>query len=206
MTSTKYDLDEHVMVIPTKVLLEAGSFQGISFDTQKIIELIEDPKITLFKRRKDVEEDQNYKQVIPYVILRHKESIFSYRRGKLLKEKRLLGNYSIGIGGHISLYDENLFSETYKQGMEREINEEIVIDAEYRKDLVAILNDDTNEVGRVHFGIIYVFRLNRPVIIPKEKSINEARFLKISELKKNIVKYENWSQICISNIDEIISV
>ena len=206
MTSAKYDLEEHVMVIPTKVLWKAGSFQGINFDTQKFIEMIKDSKVTRFKRRKDVEKDQNYKQIIPYVILRHEESLFSYRRGKLLNEKRLLGNYSIGIGGHISLYDENLFSETYEQGMEREINEEIKIDTKYHKTLVAILNDDTNEVGRVHFGIVYVFRLDRPAVIPKEKSINEAKFLRISDLKTSIVNYANWSQICIRNIDAISTV
>ena len=206
MTSAKSSLEEYVMVISTEVLFKANYFQGISFDTRKFIELIENPKVTRFKKRKDVEKDPNYKQIIPYALLRHEKSIFSYRRGKLLKERRLLGNYSIGIGGHISLYDENLFTETYNEGMDREINEEIEIGTEYDKSLVAVLNDDKNEVGRVHFGVIYIFNLTQPSISPKEKSINEGKFISISELTKNIDKYENWSQICIEHIEDIIKI
>ena len=198
------NLEEHVMVIPTEVLFEAGSFQGLSFDIKQYIKLIENPKLIQFKSRKIIENDINYKQIIPYAILNHEKSVFSYRRGKLLKEKRLFGNYSIGIGGHISVHDENLFSETYSQGMDREINEEIEIKAEYTKSLVAILNDDKDEVGRVHFGVIYIFGLSKPVILTKEKSINEGKFINITELKKNIDKYENWSQICIKHIDDLI--
>ena len=200
----KQGIDEHVMVIPNKLLLDAGSFQGISFDIHKFIGLIEDPKATIFRKRQDVENDPQYKQIIPYAIFRHHFSVFSYRRGKLLSEKRLLGNYSIGIGGHISLYDENLFTETYEHGIEREISEEIVIGSKYEKSIVAFINDDTNEVGRVHFGVVYLFTLEKPMVKPKEKSINDPKFLTIPDLKKNIIKFENWSQICIRNINDII--
>ena len=202
--SSQQDLDEYVMVMPQKVLLDAGPFQGISFDTHKFIGLIEDPKATKFRRRQDVEKDPKYKQIIPYVIFRHHYSVFSYRRGKLLSEKRLLGNYSIGIGGHISLYDENLFTETYEHGMEREISEEVVIGSNYEKSLVAFINDDSNEVGSVHFGVVYLFTLEKPIVKPNEKSINDPKFQSIPDLKKNIEKFENWSQICIRNINDII--
>jgi predicted NUDIX family phosphoesterase len=197
-------LDEYVMVIPTEALWEAGHFQGLTFATEKYFRLIEDSRITRFLRRKDIENDQNYKQIIPYVIFMHQETIFSYRRGKLLKEKRLLGAYSIGIGGHISVFDTNLFTETYKQGMAREIYEEIRVDANYDQHLAAMINDDTNDVGRVHFGVVHLFELEQPHVHPKEKSINEAMFIPLPKLENEIEKYENWSQICIRNIKNLI--
>lgn len=70
--------------------------------------------------------------------------------------------------------------------------------------IVALINDDTDEVGKVHFGVIHVFKLDRPSIRSKEKSINEAKFLSIPELKKKIDKYENWSKICINEIERLL--
>ena len=121
-----------------------------------------------------------------------------------MSEKRLLNNYSIGIGGHISVNDPNLFTTSYEEGMRREVREEIHIDTEYKSNVVALLNDDSNEVGKVHFGIIHVFDLEEPKIRKREKSINEPKFISLSEIKNRIDKYENWSRICIENVDKLI--
>lgn len=145
-----------------------------------------------------------YKQIIPYVILSHNRTIFSYRRGKLLGEKRLLGNYSIGVGGHISACDRNLFDHTYKEAMRRELNEEMEIASPYKEYTAALLNDDSNEVGRVHFGMVHILCLDKPLVKPREKSMNEPAFVDQTALLKNIDKYENWSQICIRNIERIL--
>ena len=127
-----------------------------------------------------------------------------YRRGKLLAEKRLLGNYSLGIGGHISVTDPGLFGSSYDDGLKREINEEVVIESPYTQRVVALLNDDSNDVGKVHFGVVHVLTLDKPLVKPREKSINETKFLAISELQKDVEKFENWSKICIQNIQRLI--
>jgi len=196
--------DEYVLVFPVSLLQDIRPFQGLNFDLDKYFEVIE--KEHRFLKRADVEEDTNFKQLIPYVILHYKKKILSYRRGELLSEKRLLYNYSIGIGGHISVNDPNLFAARYEEGMIREVQEEIYIDTEYESKAVALLNDDSNEVGKVHFGIIHVFSLAEPKIRKREKSINELRFVTLQEIKKNILEYENWSQICIKNIDKLIGI
>ncbi len=196
--------DEYVMVIPSSVLWEAGYFQGIHLDTEKYFCLIEDRSKTVFKKRKDVESDPSYKQIIPYVILSYKDTLFSYRRGKLLSEKRLFSNYSIGIGGHISVDDVNLFDVPYKDAMRRELNEEVEITSSYSQWIAGLINDDSNDVGKVHFGIVYIFDLDSPDVKSREKSINEGKFVTISSLQKDIKKYENWSQICISDIDTLV--
>ncbi|MDI6603455.1 MAG: phosphoesterase [Patescibacteria group bacterium] len=198
-------LEEHVMVFPTSLLMEAGYFQGLSFETKKYTQIILEQKNYKFMRRRDAEVDPNYKQLIPYVILKHRDSIFTYRRGKLLTEERLLGNYSIGIGGHISINDPNLFGIGYEEGVHREIKEEIGIKSKCEMKVVALMNDDANEVGKVHFGIIHIAILDSPSVMAKEKSINEAKFLSILELKKNIYKFENWSKICINEIEKLLA-
>jgi len=202
--SLNKNLEEYVLVFPASLLKELGYFQGLCFDIRKYMNAIH--RNDRFMKRKDVETNYNYKQLIPYVILNYDDGIFSYRRGVLLSEERLLNNYSIGIGGHISISDPNLFTATYDEGMNREIREELYINTEYDDNVVALLNDDSNEVSKAHFGIIHVFKLNKPLVRKKEKSINEPIFVSIKELKKNINKYENWSKICINNIEKLLKV
>ncbi len=90
--------------------------------------------------------------------------------------------------------------------MRREVQEEIYINTDYDSNVVALLNDDSNEVGRVHFGIIHVFNLLEPKVRKREKSINEPEFMSLDDLKRNVEQYENWSQICIENIDRLLQV
>lgn len=196
--------EEYVLVFPTSVLRELKHFQGLCFDISRYMNVLNHNY--RFMRRKEVEKDFSYKQLIPYVILHYKDKIFSYRRGALLSEERLLDNYSIGIGGHISISDPNLFTDTYDEGMHREIREELYIDTEYIDNMAAMINDDSDEVGKVHFGIVHIFDLTKPLVRKKEKSINEPKFLEIEELKRNIDRYENWSKICINNIQKLLEL
>jgi predicted NUDIX family phosphoesterase len=196
--------EEHVLVFQTQLLEQRGMFQGLSFELDKYRDIIHNPKNHIFLKRKDAESNPAYKQLIPYALLQFKDTIFVYRRGKLLAEKRLLGNFSLGIGGHISVTDPGLFGTTYEDGLKREINEEVNIESRYTQRIVALLNDDSNDVGKVHFGIVHVLALEKPLVKPREKSINETRFLNMSELQKDIDKFENWSKICIQHIQRLI--
>ncbi|MGD0590485.1 MAG: NUDIX domain-containing protein [Bacteroidota bacterium] len=203
MQDEKY-LEEHVLVFPTQLLEQIGAFQGLSFELDKYLDIILNPKNHTFLKRKDAESNPAYKQLIPYALLHCGGDVFVYRRGKLLAEKRLLGNFSLGVGGHISVTDPGLFGTTYEDGLKREINEEVNIESRYTQRIVALLNDDSNDVGKVHFGIVHVLALEKPLVKPREKSINETRFLSMSELQKDIDKFENWSKICIQHIHRLI--
>jgi len=197
-------LEEYVLAFPTEMLEHIGAFQGISFEVDKYLEIILNPKNHTFIKRKDAETNPAYKQLIPYALFLCENSFFVYRRGKLLAEKRLLGNYSLGIGGHISVTDPGLFGSSCEDGLKRELNEEVYIDSPYNQRIAALLNDNSNDVGKVHFGIVHVLTLDKPLVRPKEKSINETKFLGIDELQKDIEGFENWSKICIQNIKHLI--
>jgi predicted NUDIX family phosphoesterase len=199
-------LEEYVMAFETKLLEHIGIFQGLSFELDKYLDIVLNPKNHTFIKRKDAESNPDFKQLIPYALLQCEGSIFVYRRGKLLAEKRLLGNYSLGIGGHISVTDPGLFGSSYDDGLKREINEEVAIESPYTQRVVALLNDDSNDVGKVHFGVVHILTLEKPLVKPREKSINETKFLSINELQKDAEKFENWSKICIENIQRLIQL
>jgi predicted NUDIX family phosphoesterase len=204
MSDQKKNTEEYIMVVPALELWRSGYFEGLCFNFESYLSVIEGQQID-YKLREDMETNPNYKQIIPYVILYHNGTFFSYRRGKLLGEQRLLGSYSIGVGGHISTTDRNLFDTSYNKAMRRELTEEIEIGSTYKEYIAALLNDDSNEVGRVHFGMVHILCLDTPIVKPREKSMNEPAFVDQSHLLKNIDKYENWSQICIRNIEHILA-
>jgi predicted NUDIX family phosphoesterase len=204
MTATKSSSEEYVLVLDLPTLWSIGYFEGFSADRKAYGDLMNILEKATFKKRKDVESNPQYKQIIPYALLSCNMAFFSYRRGKLLSEERLFGNYSIGIGGHISTHDLDLFNVPYKAAMQREVLEEVEILSEYNDRVAGLINDDSNEVGKVHLGIIHVFELQEPKVKPKEKSINEPRFISVDSLLSAVAQYENWSQICIQNMNAII--
>lgn len=192
-------MNRDILVFPARILQEVGNFQGIRMETEKYLESILNN--CHFLERKKAETDFTQKQLIPYLILIYKERIYCYRRGALLSESRLFGNLSLGLGGHIEREDQNLFSSSYEEGALRELNEEVIIESPFSNKIAALLNDDSNEVGRLHFGVIHFVYLSDTLVRKREKSINAGKFLTIEEIKEKIEEFENWSKICIQNFE-----
>ena len=188
---------EHVLVVPTLLFHEIGVFQGFNSDTGRYLKTLLDPVHTIYLARPDAEEDPSYKQLIPYCLFRHGDLIFHYTRGTKQGEARLHAKKSVGVGGHISTLDRDSQQETYLVGMERELDEEVSIETGYREQLIGLLNDDSNDVGKVHLGVVHVFDLDKPQVLPREESMIDAGFAPLSQLVEEIDSFETWSQICL---------
>jgi len=129
-------------------------------------------------------------------------------RGKKAGEQRLVAKGSIGIGGHMNETDESLFAsdeQAYRAGVEREVNEEIKIDSQFEDRIVALLNDDTTDVGQVHLGIVHVFKLTEPKVEKREAMIRGLTFLTKTELMARRESLENWSQICLDSLENLLA-
>ncbi len=197
MTSTAV---EQILVVPTTLFHDIGYFQGISTDVEPYLQTLLDPVNTSYQPRDQMEADPGYKQLIPYCIFRHEEQIFYYTRGGGQGEKRLHAKRSIGVGGHISSEDENRDDSPYLEGMRREIAEEIHLETSFTDRCVGMLNDDSNDVGKVHLGIVHVFDLQEPSIRPREKEMLETGFASPQQLLDEIDQFETWSQICLREL------
>ncbi|WP_299464813.1 phosphoesterase [uncultured Gimesia sp.] len=194
---------EHVMVVPTLLFHEVGYFQGFNDRVEPYLNTLFDPNYISFRPRDTVEEDPSFKQLIPYCIFRHEGKIFYYTRGSKGGEQRLHSKRSIGIGGHISLEDEGKTGSTYREGMQREINEEVVMETKYTEQCVGLINDDETEVGKVHLGIVHIFDLELPKVLPREESIIETGFDSPEKLLQELNQFETWSQICLKGLFEL---
>jgi predicted NUDIX family phosphoesterase len=201
--------EENVLVIKRALFDELGSFQGLNFAPAKYLQAILSRGNNFFLSRPTAETDPTHKQIIPYVLLAHGDKVLHYVRGKKAGEQRLVAKGSIGIGGHMG-EDADKFlwhstdEETYRAGVEREVAEEVIIETEFEDCIVALLNDDSNEVGRVHLGIVHVFRLVEPKVKKNEQMITELTFLGKDELAARRDSLETWSQICLDSLEKLI--
>jgi predicted NUDIX family phosphoesterase len=199
--------DENVLVVRRSLFDELGSFHGLSFAPEKYLSALLSRGNNFFLPRAQAENDPTHKQIIPYALIAHGDTVLHYVRGKKAGEQRLVAKGSIGIGGHMNDSDESLFAwdeAAYRAGVEREVNEEITIDSPFEDRIVALLNDDTTEVGRVHLGIVHVFRLAAPKVQKREAMITNLAFLKHEQLLAIRDNLETWSQLCVDSLGRLL--
>lgn len=197
---------EHVLVVERRVFEMAGAFEGITFEPRRYLERFFSPGTLQFIPRPQAEVDPTYKQIIPYVLMTHGGRCLSYVRGRRAGEQRLVGQRSIGVGGHINPGDDlPLFAtdlrDAYRAAVDREVAEEVVLESPHRERIVALLNDDSTEVGRVHLGIVHYWELERPDVSKREQVITQFGFLSPAELHAVRDSLESWSRMCLDNLD-----
>jgi predicted NUDIX family phosphoesterase len=201
--------EEQILVIDREVLEQTGMFQGLVFDVQRYLKKIFAQGTARFMPRSQAEVDPAYKQLIPYVIMSCEGKYFSYVRGKRAGENRLTGLRSIGIGGHINPADNEVplfdrdFRKMYDAALEREVAEEVSVETNHTDRIVALLNDESNEVGSVHLGIVHYWILDAPQIKKREQMITQMAFMSPAELHEVRNTMETWSQLCLSRLDEM---
>jgi predicted NUDIX family phosphoesterase len=160
-------------------------------------------------RRGNAEEDPTYKQIISYTVIRRGNQIFLYRRLKGGGETRLHEKLSIGVGGHMNDFsdDEKALIGKYSfftlltENTTRELYEELFIESESLEfDIFGLINDDSDDVGKVHIGIVNICDIDEDA----EVEINETEqlagdWVSLEYLLKEDVfaRLENWSQITV---------
>jgi len=200
--------EEQILVVERKVLEQTGMFQGLTFDVERYLRKIFVQDVPRFMPRSQAEKDPTYKQIIPYVIMAYSGKYLSYVRGRRAGEARLVGNRSIGIGGHINPRDDMPlfnadFYQTYITAVEREVAEEVSVKAHHSDHIVALLNDDSNDVGRVHLGIVHYWILDSSQVAKREQMIGQMAFMAPGQLQEVRDALETWSQLCLDNLAEM---
>lgn len=197
-------VEERILVVPTSRFHELGYFQGFSREIDRYWPQLVTGDHVEYRARGEMEEDPSFKQLIPYVLFRWTDSagtvhLFEYQRGSGQGERRLHAKRSVGIGGHISSVDAEIGAshDVYREGMRRELDEEVVIETPYEETVVGLINDDETPVGRVHLGMVHLCDVEEPRIQPREADILDGRFSPVAEILTRLDQYESWSEIAV---------
>ncbi len=156
-----------------------------------------------FRPREQVEDDPSFKQIIPYLIVRHTNRLFLFQRAPAGNEARLRGLFSIGVGGHINRSDVVGASDLVGAGLRRELDEELIIHGTWRARLVGVLNDDSNPVGRVHFGLVHVVDVESPDVAVRESDVLTGRMASREDVLAVRDRMETWSRLILESADPL---
>jgi predicted NUDIX family phosphoesterase len=197
--------EERVLCFPRSLFEQLGVFQGLTLEVEKYLPALTAADKITYINRSEAEQDRRYKQLIPYALILCGDKVLRYRRGKGGQETRLHGLYSVGVGGHISEEDNSLFTAKlgYHDAMRRELIEEVDVDVT-REMAVAVINDDSTDVGFVHLGIVHIVYVADETIANRRSGLVGAEFVPLGEAIKKLDAYESWSRFCLENLDALL--
>jgi predicted NUDIX family phosphoesterase len=181
--------EERVLVIARDRLPDAAAWYGLRTEgLTACLELI--GREGRYQPRAAMEHDPSFKQVIPYIVLRDGDRYFLMRRTRAGVDQRLHDRWSIGVGGHLNPGDGDLHG-----GLLREWHEELEADFEPAFEPVALLNDDTTDVGSVHLGVVCVADARGRLVDVRERDKLRGSFASPQDVAAVADDLETWSRL-----------
>jgi len=142
--------------------------------------------------RKAAEDDANIKQIIPYTLVCRDEKFLAYQRSP--RGDSLTGKWSVGFGGHVE-------ERSWIDARSRELFEEAGLshtDGPFVT--VGVVNDDSDHVGRCHFGIVSVFMLRSDANIKFGTEVADSKWVTKAEALR-LPNLEKWSRMTLEGLD-----
>lgn len=194
---------EEILVVPRKELFanETIVWHGVNTSEEITTHTLETiNKHQAYIPRYQAEDNQNYKQIIPYMLFEHNGSYFVMQRKKDASETRLANKYSLGIGGHMRKEDIT-DGATIFEWAKREFEEEVSFTGNIHIKPLGILNDDTNDVGKVHLGLVLILHADNGNISIKDEHKSGQMFT-LEECIALLPSMESWSQLVLKKLAE----
>ena len=198
--------DEQIIVVPRKVLFndEKNAFNGFlhknNIKGKDIFNALREYEV---KRRGDMEEDSTFKQLISYCLLENeKGEILVYERLSGGGEERLHGQSSIGVGGHMNdVMGADSINEVLRVNAQRELEEEVGLAKEDSQNMeyLGFINDDNNEVGKVHMGIVFKITVNTTDVEAKETDTLRIKWVEKGSIE-SYDDFETWSALILQDL------
>jgi predicted NUDIX family phosphoesterase len=205
-------MDKQIVVVPRDDLFRECRFEGFlpagEYDFEARVR-----RYLRYASRAAAETDPSLKQPIAYCLIVNptRKLVFAYRRAsesRNYQEARLQGKWSWGVGGHIEKYD--LADDPIRASMLRELSEEVTVPGEVEVDVVGYINDDSNPVGQVHFGILYKVATEATDVIPNSPEMAWGGLVQLSRLEEILsspeCEVETWSRIATTFVSALRSV
>jgi len=202
----KSKLDEDIAVIPRsdlcKLVNGVGYFPGV-IDRFKL------SRLAIPMLRRQAEETLDVVQLISVFIVKCGAKFLTHMRSGRLPESRLRGEYSMMLGGHLSMEDFaqltlDLFSSdddlsdcTY---ILRELSEELIVETNLTVSSRGFIYDDSREVSTQHIGLVYEVSIDKPSFTIGERGfLLHPKFETVSEIQARRSDFENWSWILMDH-------
>lgn len=201
MCLTSTNLEELVLAIPTNDLWKLLTYieKGLIKENNDVLNRV--VQNGLFYKRRVLEEDPSFKQIIPYAIISNKESFYLFKRTSRQTENRLHNKLHLGVGGHMNPGSSKDLNEQYLiSELKRELFEEVKLlngclieDIEF----IGFINDDSITVGSVHIGLLFNITLSNKDVVINETDKMSADWIDKTDLVEFYEEMETWTKLAI---------
>jgi predicted NUDIX family phosphoesterase len=150
----------------------------------------------IYKERSMMEENANYRQVIPYIVVEGKSDgrIVLMQRMPQQGEARLSGYHYFGVGGHTEYRDTGRGDDIIKVAALRELQEELGFSGGSLQ-LMGVIKMDDSEVDKVHLGILYNYITDEVKFNTNEMALHNPRWVTVHDIKAVYGNLEGWSRL-----------
>lgn len=190
--------DEMILVVKREYLFaQEAAWTGLKeVDFDDYLKIIQEKK--QFLPRTHMEVDPAYKQIIPYLIFSYDNKYFLMQRSTG-GEKRLHNKFTLGIGGHIR--QEDMEHNSIFEWARREFHEEVNYHDDFTIQPLGVINDDSNPVGQVHIGFVFLIKGATGSISVNEE-LKSGQLVPLQECKTLGDSLETWSQFVVSFLEK----
>ena len=198
--------DEQIIVVNRDILFnkDKNAFNGFlhknNFKGKEIFSALSKYEV---KRRVDMEDDPSFKQLISYCLLENeKGEILIYERLSGGGEERLHGQSSIGVGGHMNdVVGADSINEVLRVNAQRELEEEVGLSNNKSQNMeyLGFINDDDNDVGKVHMGVVFKITVHSNDVEAKETDTLKIKWIEQGDIQ-SYEDFETWSALILQDI------
>lgn len=207
---------EEILVVPREFLYPRGAHHGLRTEAlEEVMNIISKyaqflpryPQTDINPDDLGLENDPSLKQIIPYLVFIHDGKIFLMQRKDDHAEKRLAGQGSLGIGGHLRRKEISNLDQYASLGeaifawAQREFVEEVDYQGGFKITVLGLINDDTAPVHAVHAGLALLVEGDSPEIRVKDEH-KEGKLVSVAECAAAYDSLENWSKIVFDALKE----
>ena len=75
-----------------------------------------------------------------------------------------------------------------------------MMDVLFKTKAVALINDDSTSVGKMHLGIVHLCFLDNLNVTKRENCITNLQFLTADQIAACRNDLESWSQLCFDHL------
>ena len=180
--------DEQVFVVPFDKVSNIGDHFTRMDHNNNIWSAFDN--IGKYIYRYDAEGEPVFQQIIPYILIQNPNTKKFYTTERIGSDSRLLGSYSLGVGGHIDIEDGH--KDVVLKGLFRELYEEMDIEPIGNAEFIGYVRD-LNSKTNDHLGLVFLIKSNNNCKI-KETDKLKGKWMSYDQLEANYSKFEDWAK------------
>lgn len=161
------------------------------------------PEDIMLGLRASLEQDMDFRQVLPISIFKHNGKVWAYERTPKGGESRLHNKVAVAVGGHWDMEDIVMdgsvidLEKSFEAAMARELSEEVKLSSKIVKTttLKKMICADDTEVDKLHIAIVHVHELDGTGLDSAEEELKTIGFLSPEELLSGKYNIEVWARL-----------